>query len=169
MGRLILERRQVWIYLAAIIGEVLVGHAWPGVVPAFGTLLWPVLALLLYATFVQVPLLHLREAFRDQRFVAAVLGGNFVILPALVWGLLAWLPDNPMVRLGVLLVLLVPCTDWFITFSRLGGGNVPRAIAVTPMNLLLQLLLLPVYLWLMLDSGPVMALDVAEIGRRCWW
>jgi arsenite transporter len=31
----------------------------------------------------------------------------------------------------------------------LGGGNVPRAIAVTPLNLFLQLLLLPAYLWLM--------------------
>ena len=49
-------------------------------------------------------------------------------------------------------VLLVPCPDWFITFSQLGAGNVPRAIAVTPVNLLLQLLLLPVYLWLMLGA-----------------
>ena len=109
------------------------------------------------------PLLHLRDAFRDHRFVAAVLGGNFVILPALVWVLLAWLPSDPAVRLGVLLVLLVPCTDWFITFSQLGGGDVPRAIAVTPVNLLLQLLLLPVYLWLMLGSGPAAALGLAQI------
>lgn len=52
----------------------------------------------------------------------------------------------------MLLVLLVPCTDWFITFSQLGSGNVPRAIAVTPIDLLLQLLLLLVYLWLMLGA-----------------
>ena len=106
-------------------------------------MLWPALILLLYATFAQLPLLHLREAFRDHRFVTAAL------LPALVWGLVQWLPPDPALRLGVLLVLLVPCTDWFITFSQLGGGNVPRAIALTPVNLLLQLLLLPVYLWLM--------------------
>jgi len=54
-------------------------------------------------------------------------------------------------RLGVLLVLLVPCTDWFITFAQLGGGNVSRAIAVTPINLILQIFLLPVYLWLIVD------------------
>ena len=45
----------------------------------------------------------------------------------------------------MLLVLLVPCTDWFITFTRLGGGDTLRAITVTPLNLLVQLLLLPVY------------------------
>jgi ACR3 family arsenite efflux pump ArsB len=68
-------------------------------------------------------------------------------VPLLLWLALPWLPADPAVRLGILLVLLVPCTDWFITFSQLGRGNTPRAIAVTPANLLLQLLLLPLYLW----------------------
>ncbi len=107
---------------------------------------------LLYATFVQVPLLHLRDAFRDHRFVTAVLIGNFVLLPLLAWALVQMLPPGPALRLGVLLVLLVPCTDWFISISALGGGHVPRAIAVTPLNLLLQLLLLPVYLWWMASA-----------------
>lgn len=146
MDRLTLEHHQMWIYLVAITAGLLVGSAWPGVNPAFEALLWPALVLLLYATFVQVPLLHLRAAFADHRFVAAILIGNFLIVPVVVWGLLQWLPADPALRLGVLLVLLVPCTDWFITFTQLGGGDIPRAIAVTPMNLLLQLLLLPAYL-----------------------
>lgn len=162
MDRLTLERRQVWIYLAAIIAGLLAGSAWPDVNPAFETLLWPALVLLLYATFVQVPLLHVREAFRDHRFVAAVLIGNFVVVPALAWGLVQWLPADPAVRLGMLLVLLVPCTDWFITFSQLGGGNVPRAIAVTPINLLLQLLLSPIYVWLMLGADLSSALAFGD-------
>lgn len=163
MNRLVLERQQVWIYLSAIIVGLLAGSIWPGIAPAFEVLLWPALVLLLYATFVQVPLLHLRDAFRDRRFVAAMLIGNFICLPALAWMLVQWLPVDPTVRLGVLLVLLVPCTDWFITFSQLGGGNVPRAIAVTPINLLLQLLLLPFYLWLILGSGPVAGLGLTEV------
>ena len=117
---------------------------------------------LLYTAFVQVPLLHLRDAFYERGFVAAVLIGNFVLLPGLVWVLVQWLPPDPAVRLGVLLVLLVPCTDWFITFSQLGGGNVPCAVAVTPVNLLLQLLLLPFYLWLMMGSGPFETFGIAE-------
>jgi ACR3 family arsenite efflux pump ArsB len=163
LDRLVLERRQVWIYLLAIFGGLLAGSVWPGIAPTFEALLWPALVALLYATFVQVPLLHLRAAFRDHRFVAAMLIGNFILLPALAWALVQWLPPDPAVRLGVLLVLLVPCTDWFITFSQLGGGNVPRAIAVTPINLLLQLLLLPFYLWLMLGSGPVAGLGLTEV------
>ncbi|MFC3607967.1 bile acid:sodium symporter [Stutzerimonas tarimensis] len=158
-----LERRQVWIYLSAIAGGLLLGSLWPGAALAFESLLWPALMLLLYVTFVQVPLLHLREAFADHRFVAAVLTGNFVLLPLVAWLLVQWLPADPAVRLGVLLVLLVPCTDWFITFSQLGGGNVARAMAVTPLNLVLQLLLLPLYLWLMLGGELQASLGPGDI------
>lgn len=153
MDRLTLERRQVWIYLAAIIGGLMLGSQWPDVQPHLEALLWPVLAALLYATFVQVPLLHVRDAFRDRRFVLAIVLGNFVLIPLVAWLAIQLLPDDPAMRLGVLLVLLVPCTDWFITFTQLGRGNTARAIAVTPLNLVLQLLLLPAYLWLMLPAA----------------
>lgn len=163
LNRLTLERRQVWIYLSAILGGLLVGSTWANTSRFFEMLLWPTLILLLYTTFLQVPLLHLRDAIRDGRFVITVLVGNFIVLPVVAWLLVQWLPADPALRLGVLLVLLVPCTDWFITFSQLGHGNVPRAIAVTPINLLLQLLLLPFYLWLMLGSDLSAALAPADI------
>ncbi|MFN2350042.1 MAG: arsenic resistance protein [Thioalkalivibrio sp.] len=145
---LTLERHQVWLYLAGILGGLTLGTQFPGVGPVFDALLWPVLGVLLYSTFVQVPLLQLRHAFRDLPFILALLLGNFVLIPLLAWGLVLLLPDDPALRLGVLLVLLVPCTDWFITFTQLGRDD----IAVTPLNLLLQFLLLPMYLWLMLPS-----------------
>lgn len=157
------ERLQAWIYLAAGAAGLMVGIAWPSVAPVFGALLWFAVAILLFATFVQVPLLHLREAFRNRRFVAASLVGNFAVLPVLVWLLLLAVPADPAIRLGVALVLLVPCTDWFITFAQLGGGDVPGAIAITPANLLLQLLLLPVYLWIILGEGLPIGLGLADV------
>lgn len=164
MTRLDLERRQVLIYLAAVAAGLVVGLALPRAVPAMESLVWPALIVLLYVTFVQVPLLHLREAFTDRRFMAAALIGNFVMLPLVVAGLLNLLPIDPVLRMGVVLVLLVPCTDWFITFSQLGRGDVPRAIALTPLNLLLQLLLLPVFLWLMADAEMAATLSLAQVA-----
>lgn len=123
----------MWIDLAAIATGLAVGSALPGLAPAFEALLWPVLAALLYATFAQVPLLHVRDAFGDRRFVLAVLLGNFALVPLAVWALLPLLPEDSALRLGVLLVLLVPCTDRFITSTQLGGGATARAIAVTPL------------------------------------
>lgn len=110
--------------------------------------LWPVLALLLYSTFTQVPLVHLKEVVADTGLIRSAIVGNFLVIPFVVWGLMHLLPDEPAIRLGVLMVLLVPCTDWFITFTHLGGGDTKHAIAFSPISLLLQIALLPLYLWL---------------------
>lgn len=163
MDHLTLERHQVWIYLGAISFGMSVGLVAPGVSRIFDVLLWPTLALLLFSTFVQVPLWHLPVAFRDLRFIAAVLIGNFLLIPLLVALMVRWLPDDPALRLGVLLVLLVPCSDWFITFTRLGGGDTLRAITVTPFNLLAQLLLLPFYLWLFLGTELSQGLNPVDL------
>lgn len=164
MKRLSLERRQVWFYLAAIALGLLAGTAEPGTASFMEALLWPVLAVLLFATFLQVPLLHVLDALRDRRFALAVLVGNFITVPLLAWGLVEAFNLEGPIRLGVLLVLLVPCTDWFITFCQLGRGDVPRAIAITPLNLVLQLVLLPIYLWAMADAQSLGSWDWAALS-----
>ncbi|WP_152206264.1 arsenic resistance protein [Marinobacter changyiensis] len=147
LNRQLIEQYQVVLYLVAIGCGLFFGTAFPGSVDALEFALWPLLGLLLYATFTQVPLARLGEAFSDSRFVTAAVVGNFLMLPLVIWALLHLAPDIPAVRLGILLVLLVPCTDWFITFTHLGGGDTRRAIAFSPVSLILQILLLPVYLW----------------------
>jgi len=172
MTRLTLERLQVWIYLAAILCGMLLGTGVGEAAKVFETALWPVLGLLLFTTFTQVPLIHLPEAFRDRRFMGAILVGNFLVVPVIVAGLLLLLPADPAVRLGVLLVLLMPCTDWYITFTHLSGGDTGRAIAVTPVNLIVQMLLLPIYLWMFMgqafleifSAGPILAVFLTLIA-----
>ena len=132
MKRETLERQQVWVYLAAIILGLILGSAAPILAPTLELLLWPALAILLYVTFTQVRFDQLPAAFKDARFVSAALIGNFVVLPVVVWGVLMLVPDDPAIRLGLLLVLLVPCTDWFLTFAHQAGGDLRRAIAITP-------------------------------------
>jgi arsenite transporter len=88
------------------------------------------------------PLNQLRTAFRDGRFLMTLLLGNFAVMPAVITLLLLLLPDSPAIRPGVLLVLLVPCTHWFISFTHLGRGDTALAMAATPVLLLLQLLVL---------------------------
>ncbi|TBH21325.1 bile acid:sodium symporter [Thermus thermamylovorans] len=148
-----LERYQLPLYLGAALLGAGVGFWAPGLAPWGEALLWPALAALLFATFLQVPLLALRRAFRDRAFLLAGLVGNFLLIPLLVFGLLPLLPPDPGLRLGVALVLLVPCTDWFLAFAHLGRGDVARALILTPLNLFLQLLLLPFYLLLLLGGG----------------
>lgn len=57
------------------------------------------------------------------------------LVPIVVAALIVFVPDEPELRLGVLVVILVPCTDWFISFTHLGRGDAVRATAATPILL----------------------------------
>ncbi|OAZ89363.1 arsenic resistance protein [Halomonas sp. G11] len=146
-----LEKYQVWLYLLAIVAGIGLGSRWE-TVQAWDVALWPLLGVLLYATFTQVPLLNISQAFKDRRFMGALSLGNFIVMPLVVWGLTTLFGLEGAVLLGVLLVLLVPCTDWFISFTHLGQGDSARAIAATPVLLLLQIVLLPLYVALMMGE-----------------
>lgn len=165
MTRLTLEKNQLFVYLLAISLGVILGINAPQTSSLLAIMLWPLLGVLLYATFIQVPLIHLQQAFYQPKFLLAAITGNFVFIPLIVAGLMLVAPDNPAVRLGILLVLLVPCTDWFITFTQLGRGDTNLAIAFSPISLLLQIILLPFYLWLFL--GHEITISLAH-GNMLW-
>jgi ACR3 family arsenite efflux pump ArsB len=48
--------------------------------------------------------------------------------------------------------MVTPCTDWYLIFSGLAKGNTTLGSSVLPLNLILQILLLPVYLWLFMGA-----------------
>ena len=60
------------------------------------------------------------------------------------------------------------CVDDVVVFTRLGRGDAARLLAATPILLLVQLLLQPVYLGLFLGGAFV---EVTRSGspRRCFW
>lgn len=165
MNRDTVERHQVWAYLAAIAVGLALGNVAPATASLLERLLWPALAWLMYTTFTQIPLAQLPAAFKDARFVWAALVGNFVVLPVVVWGVLAWVPAHGPLRLGLVLVLLVPCTDWFIAFAHQGGGDARRATTLTPVLLIAQMVLLPIYLWLFMGPAYVNIVPVQSMAN----
>lgn len=140
-----LEAQQVNIYFGAVVLAALAGVLVPGAT-ALEAGITPALAFMLFVTFLQVPLAELGRAFLQVRFLAALLVTNFVVMPAVVFVLVQLLPAEPMLRLGVLLVLLTPCIDYVVTFSQLGHADARLLLAATPVLLIVQMLLLPAYL-----------------------
>ena len=64
------ERHQAWLFLGALVLGAVVGLALPGFGAAVEASLTPVLGLLLFLTFLTVPLGRLRDAGRDGMEVA---------------------------------------------------------------------------------------------------
>ncbi|CAO5153868.1 arsenite transporter [Frankia sp. AiPs1] len=157
----VLERWQVPVYLAAMMVGLVLGRIAPGAGAGFEHAVNPLLAALLFVTFRQVPAAELMRSLRAGRFVGAVLVVNFVVVPAVVAAMLPLLPGDRALRLGVLLVLLCPCVDWVVVFGGLAGARRAQLLAVTPLLLVAQMVLLPGYLVVFLGSGLA---DVVQVG-----
>ncbi|WP_345802223.1 arsenic resistance protein [Microbacterium sp. AZCO] len=154
------ERHQIALYIGAILIGAGVGLALPALAHPFELAINPVLGVLLYSTFLGVPLTRVGTAFRDIRFLGAVLLLNFVLIPIVVFALSRFVADNQALLVGVLFVLLTPCVDYVIVFAGLAGGAKERLLAATPLLMLVQILLLPLYLWLMAGPAVVEEFDV---------
>ena len=155
------ERHQVPLYLAAIVVGAVAGLLLPSLARPLESVINPLLGALLFATFLGVPFTALGRVFADWRFLGAVLVLNFVVAPAVVFALSRMVASDQAILLGVLLVLLTPCIDYVIVFTGLAGGDRSRLLAATPLLMLLQILLLPLYLELMLGPATTGALDPA--------
>ena len=146
-----LEAQQVWIYFAAVIVATAIGFVIPGTA-VLESAINPALALMLFVTFLQVPVAALGRALQELRFMGALLAVNFIAVPLLVLGLVQFLPADPLIRLGVLMVLLCPCIDYVVTFAHLGRADARLLLASTPVLLIAQMALLPIYLRLFLGA-----------------
>jgi ACR3 family arsenite efflux pump ArsB len=147
-----IQHNQVALYAVAVLFAIGIGLGTPGASSVFEPLINPVLAVLLYVTFLEIPFVRIRRAFRNGRFIGAALGMNFVVVPVVVFGLTRFLPQEPAILVGVFMVLLTPCIDYVITFTELGGGDSEQITAATPALMLIQLVLLPLYLWLFMGQ-----------------
>ncbi|MFT0868498.1 bile acid:sodium symporter [Pseudomonas sp. CAM1A] len=161
MDRDQLERNQIPLYFIAVVLAAALGLLAPGTAEPLAAVVTPAIAVLMYAMFLQIPFLDLRTSLGNRRFMAALLLANFVLVPLLVWAGTRGLVEHPAVLVGALLVLLTPCIDYVVVFTHLGKGDSRLTLAATPLLLLLQLVLLPLYLALMLGGAGHVEISVA--------
>ncbi|EKT4483760.1 arsenic resistance protein [Pseudomonas putida] len=160
MTREQLETHQTLIYFAAVFAAIAFGLLASDSARHLEALVTPAIAVLMYAMFLQIPFLDLRQGLGNRRFIAALLLANFILVPLLVWGITRGLVEHPALLIGALLVLLTPCIDYVVVFTHIGKGDSRLTLAATPVLLLVQLVLLPVYLALMLGDSSQVAISI---------
>ncbi|MEV6823092.1 arsenic resistance protein [Nocardiopsis dassonvillei] len=157
------ERLQSLFVAMAAVAGLAAGLLLP-VGPAAEHVVLPALLAMLTAVFVQMDAAHVGEVGRARTLVAVSLVLNFVFTPALAWALGAGLlGGEPDLRIGLLLLLVTPCTDWYLVFTAMARGHTGIAAALLPVNLVLQLALLPVYVLLL--GGRAAMVDAATLAE----
>lgn len=107
-----------------------------------------------------------RELLRltDLRLMVVNLFFNFFILPlaALLVGNLL-LQSWPELRIGLLIISVVPGGNMVVAFTMMFKGNVKAALKISATNLILGSLLAPVYLYVL--AGTLVEIDIWNIGE----
>ncbi|MEM8791680.1 MAG: arsenic resistance protein [Pseudomonadota bacterium] len=104
--------------------------------------------------FFEVHLRAVTAGLANLRFVALAWAANFLVVPLIGYAIASlFLSGQPLLYIGVLIYFLAPCTDWFLAFTRMARGNTALGAALLPINMLTQLLLFPLWLWLITRSS----------------
>lgn len=149
---------------AAILAGALLGWAAPAAGEWLGGQVDGTVLLLVGLLLFEVEFAALRRALSHRRFLALALGLNFLAVPAAGYGIAALLlPGEPLFFTGLVIYFMAPCTDWFLGFTRLAGGNVALGTVLLPVNMILQLLLYPFYLGLFAQG--TVPLETAALGE----
>ncbi|GAB1423010.1 bile acid:sodium symporter [Thauera terpenica] len=125
------------------------------------TLIVPLTLLMVYPMMVNLKLRTLLVGGdgKAQLLAQAI---NFAVIPFVAFALgRLWFPEQPYFALGLLLASLLPTSGMTIAWTGFAKGNLPAAIKMTVVGLILGSLLTPLYVqWLM---GATVAVDLFEI------
>ncbi len=117
------------------------------------SLIVPLTFLMVYPMMVTLNIRHLHEGIKNVKLQLVTQLINFLVIPALAYGLGLWFfPDNSYMALGLLLASLLPTSGMTISWTGFAKGNMGAAINMTVIGLTLGSLLTPVYIMMLLGA-----------------
>ncbi len=152
------------ILIISIVAGALLGHFAPVTGERLGSGIDYTLLALVGLLFFGVRFNALFQAVRSLRFLTIALFANFVVVPLIGYGIASlFLSAHPLFVVGLVIYFMSPCTDWFLSFTRLSGGNVALGTMLIPINMTVQLLLYPLFLqWFTQNTVQVEAGTIAS-------
>ena len=148
-----INRYQSLIIALAVIAGLLAGQV-ETVASFAGYVIVPFLMLMLFGLFLNIPIKDLLKSFSNLKFFSANLAINFLWTPIFAWVLgYLFLQDHLSLWIGFVMLMITPCTDWYLIFTGIAKGNTTLSASVLPLNLILQVILLPIFLLLFFGAS----------------
>lgn len=158
-----INKYQTIVILIAVIVGLVIGQS-SLISDISASFIIPLLMVMLFGLFLTIDISELKHSFLNIKFSITSILINFLWTPIFAYLLGSIFLNNDIaIWMGFVMLMVTPCTDWYLVFTSVAKGNVPLSTAILPTNLILQVLLLPVYLLLFFGkSGNVDLGTLAE-------
>jgi len=108
---------------------------------------------MLFFVFLNIEINKISKSFLNLRFSISALIINFIWTPLFVLAITKiFFKGETALQTGFIMLMVTPCTDWYLVFTGAAGGNVTLGASILPLNLILQIVLLPAYLLLFMGA-----------------
>ena len=150
----------------AIVGGLVLGSAAAAWTKAntgpVGTLTTVAVFLIIYPMMVNVRFEALLRAGRNLRGIGIALAFNFLWAPLVGWVLATVFLPDPLLALGFLLVMVVPCSSMAIGYTGLAKGDLELATVVVALSFVIAIVAVP--LWMaVFASGYGVAVPMGDL------
>jgi len=161
-GLALLDRVQPFLLLSAIAVGLLLAKVTPIVAAKLSPVVTAGVFLVIYFIMLGVGTQGIMHAFTRWKPTALAIGINFLITPLIAWVLgYLFLQNDPDIWVGLILHLVTPCIGWYLVFTELAKGDLELGVSLLFWNVLLQIILLPVYMVLLV--GTVVHIEIADL------
>ncbi|MGG7097442.1 arsenic resistance protein [Clostridium sardiniense] len=117
-------------------------------------LIMPFLTLMLFLLFLQIPFENIKTSLKNIKFTSTAIIINFIITPMLIFILgKLFLINEADLLIGFVMLTVTPCTDWYLIFTDIAKGNTALGASLLPLNFILQIVLLPLYVLLICGTS----------------
>lgn len=112
-----------------------------------------VLFLMIYPMMINLKITDVFKSITNVKPLLISIGVNFIVSPLLAFILgRIFFVDNPMLLVGIILIGLIPTSGMTASWTGLAKGNLKLSLVMISVNLLLAIIMIPIYMQIFLGK-----------------